>query len=71
MARSTMPRAGTGGLLLPTLPRIVTAWSTILAMVSSTIPTTAGTPGSSSGVLGHPKNFTGVVKSSDDSKSFL
>ena len=55
MGRSTLLGAGTGGLLLPAIPRFVTSCTIILAVDSSTaITTSTGTSGSSSGVLGHP-----------------
>ena len=57
MARSTIPGAGTGGPLQRTVPRIVTACSTIVAMSSSAaIATAAGSSGTLSGVLGRPSS---------------
>ena len=48
MARSAIPRAATGGLLLRTVLRIVTACSTVVAVVGSTaMAATAGTTGAS------------------------
>ena len=55
MGRSAIPGTGTGGLLLPAVPRLVTSCTTILAVGSSTAITAAsGTSGTSSGVLGRP-----------------
>ena len=55
MGRSTIPGTGAGGLLLPAVPRVVTACATILAVGSSAaIAATTGTTGASSGVLGRP-----------------
>ena len=53
MGRSAIPGTGTGGLLLPTLPRIVTTCSTIVAMVSSTaVAATTVTAGAVSAASG-------------------